>query len=52
MKTIATVRKVANGYIVVAHSTAPLPPDVLPEQYAATLPEVVFWIDKIFTPEP
>lgn len=50
MDTTATVRFVANGYILNTTSPDPLPPDVLAEMYVATLPEVVFWIDKIFNP--
>ena len=47
MSPIATVRYVANGFILV-HS--PQQPDIPAELYVATLPEVVFWIDRIFNP--
>jgi len=44
---VATTRKVANGYIVTSQGQ---PPEIPTTQYAATLEEVVFWINAIFTP--
>lgn len=46
---VATVRYVANGYILT--TTPGQPADVPPEQYVATISEVVFWIDRIFAPQ-
>lgn len=45
--TVANVRYITNGYIVGANvPTAP----ALQSVYAATIPEVVYWIGRIFDP--
>lgn len=49
MSPTVTVRYVANGYIIVSQGQ---PAGIAAEIYAATLPEVVFWIDQIFSPPP
>jgi hypothetical protein len=46
MSTIATVRHVANGYIITSQGGQAVPATL----FAATIPEVVFWLGKIFAP--
>jgi len=46
MNAIANVRYVANGYIITSQGSATVPATL----YAATIPEVVFWLNKIFEP--
>ena len=46
MNAIANVRYVANGYIITSQGSATVPATL----YAATIPEVVFWLNKIFAP--
>jgi len=46
MNTIANVRYVANGYIITSQGTGTVPATL----YAATIPEVVFWLAKVFEP--
>jgi len=45
--TTATVRYVANGYIITSSGPNTTVPATL---YAATIPEVVFWLGKVFEP--
>jgi hypothetical protein len=47
MTITATVRYVANGYIVNSQGPAFSVPNSL---YAGTVPEVVYWLGKIFEP--
>ena len=47
MSPSATVRYVANGYIITSQGGNGTVPATL---YAATIPEVVFWLNKIFEP--
>jgi hypothetical protein len=42
----ATVRYVANGYIITSFGQNTIPTTL----YAATIPEVVFWLGKLFEP--
>jgi hypothetical protein len=44
----ATIRYVANGYIVTSPQGSPF--GVPATLYAATVPEVVYWLGKIFEP--
>lgn len=46
MSPTATVRYVANGYIITSQGSGTIPATL----YAATIPEVVFWLAKIFEP--
>ena len=47
MTTTASVRYVANGYVITSQGMNVSVPATL---YAATVPEVVFWLGKIFEP--
>lgn len=46
MTTSASVRYVANGYIITSQGGNSIPATL----YAATIPEVVYWLAKIFEP--
>jgi len=46
MNAQATVRYVANGYVITSTGNGTIPATL----YAATIPEVVFWLAKIFEP--
>ena len=46
MNPTAVVRYVANGYIITSSGNGTVPATL----YAATIPEVVFWLGKIFEP--
>lgn len=46
--TNATVRKLANGYLITSQGSNAIPATV----YAATLPEVTYWLGRIFAPFP
>jgi hypothetical protein len=45
--TTATVKYISNGYIVTGGE---FPPSVPQPLYAATIPEVVYWLGRIFDP--
>jgi len=46
MTPTASVRYIANGYIITSQGGGAVPATL----YAATIPEVVFWLGKIFEP--
>ena len=46
MSPTASVRYVANGYIITSSGNGTVPATL----YAATIPEVIFWLGKIFEP--
>lgn len=46
MNLTATVRRVANGYIITSQGGNTVPASL----FAATVPELGFWLAKIFAP--
>jgi hypothetical protein len=49
MNPVATVRYIANGYILTIRNAPPGTPET---RYVATLEEVIFYIDQLFNPPP
>lgn len=47
MTTTAQVRYIANGYIITSQGINVAVPATL---YAASIPEVVYWLGKVFEP--
>jgi hypothetical protein len=46
MNPTANVRYIANGYMITSQGSSTVPATL----YAATIPEVVFWLGKVFEP--
>lgn len=46
MNPVTIVRYIANGYVLTTQNSEAVPPTL----YVATLPEVIFYLDKIFNP--